>query len=462
MLAQPPDSTTSASKERTSQIQAIAIRMVGDPEKVGLEYRVLCGLLLLSGLTGIASTIMNLILGAAPWMVAATVVCGAAGLVGYLIARNTRHWRLLKTPLFIVFIGLLAFSWIAEAGSQGSIGYFFVLVVCYAIVLFEGVGRIISLATLLITLAALLVIEYYYPAAILPFASPGQRFGDLAFVIPFCLVMTAATIHVIHREYRRERAAREQALKLVTAEKERVERAMREKQRLLTVVSHDIANALTVVRGEVSLARFAQRSDHHAHALDLDRMDYACANIDEIISSVGLMEAMEQGRLPFHPEPVDLKAVFKTAEVIFRERLLQRRMRIVFPELADETRFVLAEPRILANQVFGNLFSNAIKFSRPDSTIAVTATRQENQTTVRVADHGIGIPPDLLAKLFDPEAKTSRPGTAGEPGTGFGLRTVKHFVELFGGQIEITSRAEGEHSDEHGTTVVIRLASADA
>jgi signal transduction histidine kinase len=271
--------------------------------------------------------------------------------------------------------------------------------------------------------------------------------------------MSAAMIYLVYREYQRERAAKEIVLALVTAEKERVERGMLEKQRLLTVVSHDIANALTVLQGELSLARVAARDEHAKPCLDLERMAFACTNIDEIISSVRMMEALEQGRVTFRAKPVDLSAVFEYAEVIFGKRLAHRRMRFEFPALTDEVRFVMAEPRILANQVFGNLVSNAIKFSYPESSIAVTVSRQNGETTIRVRDHGIGIPPALLPSLFDLEANTTRTGTDGEPGTGFGLRTVKHFVDLFGGRLDITSRSEKEYPDDHGTTVEVRLKS---
>jgi signal transduction histidine kinase len=66
----------------------------------------------------------------------------------------------------------------------------------------------------------------------------------------------------------------------------------------------------------------------------------------------------------------------------------------------------------------------------------------------------------MLGDIFTLEANTTRAGTDGEPGTGFGLRTVKHFVELFGGRLVITSRAEEEDPDDHGTTVEVHLRSA--
>ncbi len=128
--------------------------------------------------------------------------------------------------------------------------------------------------------------------------------------------------------------------------------------------------------------------------------------------------------------------------------------------LSNENRFVLADAKILANHVFNNLISNAIKFSYPDSSIVVTVHRQGDRITIQVTDRGIGMPPELVASLFDLDAKTTRPGTDGEPGTGFGMRTVKSFMDLFGGQIEISSTPESLRPNDHGTTVGIRLRSA--
>ena len=440
--------------------RALAAKLFGDPSRVGLEHRIFSGIMLLVVLDGLFSTIQNLAIGASMLMLAASSVGTGAGFIGYWFSRRKRHWRRLIVPMFLFFLVLLAASWITQSGSNGTIGYYFMLLVCYSGVFFKGAGKILALASTAATLAALLLVEHLVPQAIVPYPTPLQRFVDVAFAIPLCLVMVATFIHLVHAEYQRERGAKDDLLRMMTAEKERVERSMRAKQRLLTTVSHDIANALTVLQGEISLSRIAQRSQSHGGRLSLDRMDYACGNIGEIIGSVRMLEAVEQGLMQFSPRPVDLQAVFKNAEVLFAERLAKRRIHMEFPELSAENRFVMADPKILANHVFNNLISNAIKFSYPDSSIVVTVDREAESTTIRVADRGIGMPPELVANLFDLEAKTMRPGTDGEPGTGFGMRTVKNFIDLFGGQIEISSAAESLRPDDHGTTVGIRLKSA--
>ena len=76
---------------------------------------------------------------------------------------------------------------------------------------------------------------------------------------------------------------------------------------------------------------------------------------------------------------------------------------------------------------------------------------------VSVTDTGIGIPDTLLKTLFESNAKTSRLGTSGEKGTGFGLPICKSYMDLYGGKIEVTSKTADEFPDDHGTTFTLRL-----
>jgi signal transduction histidine kinase len=453
---------------KASALLAAMARIVGDPGAVELEHRLLNGVLFLAALAGAVSTLSNLVIGTSALMLASTLFCLVAGAICYVVSVRSVNWRRLLLPIYVVFLALLGCSWITQAGTYGTIGYYLFLLVCYSVVLLRGPQRILALLVTAGTVAALLLLELAAPALILPYATPMQRFADVAFALPLCLSMTGGFVALVYREYQRERHGKDAVLHLMTVEKERVERAMREKQRLLTMVCHDIANALTVLSVEISSVQ-SDRSAEDLHSepsnissMTLERMGYACGNIDEIISSVRMMEAIEQGRLLLDLKPADLFAVFRNAEVIFADRLARKRLTLQLPTLGPDTRVVLAEPRILANQVFGNLISNAIKFSAPGSTITVAVARSGATTTLSVTDHGVGIPKEILGRLFDSDAKVSRPGTNGEPGTGFGLRTVKYFVELFGGRIEIVSSAEQDDPTNHGTSVRVHLAcSAD-
>ena len=457
-VASKMESSTSGTKTSRAMpwSRALSAKVFGDPATVELEKRLFAGVMLVTLVSGIVAIIQTSALGIAVRMSVPAVVCTMVSLAGFWLLRTMRQWRRMVTPFLVFMLILLAASWITEAGTGGTIGFYFFLIISYAAIFFDGAKKALAVGVVLATVAALSLVEYRFPSVMMSYANPRERFVDVVLTLLLSLFLLAFFVYRVYGEYQHERSAKDELLRSMTAKKDHVERSMREKQRLLSIVSHDIANALTVLRGEIELARMPNRSVP-VGAETLERMDYACGNIGEIIGSVRMMESVEQGLVKFEPRRVDLQAVFKTAEVLFAERLRQRDMGIAFPELRAENRFVMADPRILANHVFSNLVSNAIKFSHPKSTVVVSVEREAEEIVIRVADRGIGMPPALLAKLFDLDAQTTRPGTDGRPGTGFGLRTVKSFVDLFGGRISVESNDENAFPENHGTVVTLRL-----
>ena len=113
---------------------------------------------------------------------------------------------------------------------------------------------------------------------------------------------------------------------------------------------------------------------------------------------------------------------------------------------------------ILRDHVLGNILTNAIKFSSHGSTIHIsTRGEADGSTVIAIRDHGIGIPLDILTKIFDPQTCTTRQGTEGEMGTGFGMPLVKRYADLLEAKIQITSKVINENPQDHGTTVEIVL-----
>ncbi len=106
-------------------------------------------------------------------------------------------------------------------------------------------------------------------------------------------------------------------------------------------------------------------------------------------------------------------------------------------------------------QILFNLLSNAIGFSEPGQTVTLAALRRDDEVVFKVSDHGRGIPPELLDKVFD-RFKTHTVNSR-HRGVGLGLSIVRAFVELHGGRVRIDS-APGE-----GTVVtcLFPLAKAD-
>ncbi len=102
-------------------------------------------------------------------------------------------------------------------------------------------------------------------------------------------------------------------------------------------------------------------------------------------------------------------------------------------------------------QIMLNLLSNAVKFSHPEGRINVECIDMNEFVSIRVRDHGIGIPAHKLSTITNPFEQAANQYTRGHEGSGLGLSITKELAELHGGSIHIESQIDV------GTTVTIRL-----
>ncbi|MFA7157857.1 MAG: hybrid sensor histidine kinase/response regulator [Kiritimatiellia bacterium] len=225
-----------------------------------------------------------------------------------------------------------------------------------------------------------------------------------------------------------------------------LEETGRTRKELLHVLCHDLANPLNAVRGLLELSDDAQ-SLAEARAPMLE----AAMNGLAIIDMVRAMQAMEDRRLSL--EGVNLAGALRQSASIIKLPLERKNLSLelrVGEELA-----VMAEKVSLVNSVLNNLLTNAIKFSHPGGKIEVSAAAEGGKVVLRIRDRGIGMPSAFLRDIFDFHKTTSRPGTAGESGTGFGMPLVKRFMEAYGGAIAIASSEAASAPADHGTEVAL-------
>ncbi len=105
-----------------------------------------------------------------------------------------------------------------------------------------------------------------------------------------------------------------------------------------------------------------------------------------------------------------------------------------------------ADPMRLA-QVVGNLLGNAAKYTEPGGQITISATLDGPHVVLSVRDNGVGIPPEMLERIFDLFTQVERSVTHAEGGLGIGLTLVKRLVEMHGGTVEARSAGPGQGSD---------------
>lgn len=230
------------------------------------------------------------------------------------------------------------------------------------------------------------------------------------------------------------------------------------KENLMRILVHDISNPLSIIR--LSAQLLAQAGDDITPAKIGLRIEKSAERITNIIHLISDMEAWESGKRKIALQPLHLGSVLEEVRLQQQNRLISKRIQLNFSYLGDE--HVWGHPTMLSEQIFGNLITNAIKFSPEGGHIDIKVEpSSRHEVLVTVQDHGIGIPPKLLEMLFDPLASTNRAGTAGEAGTGYGLPITRNCLAVLGGRIEVSSRT-AEQGGATGTTVRVILRRADS
>jgi len=172
----------------------------------------------------------------------------------------------------------------------------------------------------------------------------------------------------------------------------------------------------------------------------------AVKRMNAMIEDVLVIGKAEAGALQFEPKPVDLAELCHKVVDELRPGVAKQHV-IEFEQQFERGSLNLDEK--LLRHILTNLLSNAVKYSPPGSTVWLRLTEHDGQALMEVGDHGIGIPVEDQARLFESFHRASNVGT--RQGTGLGLVIVKKAVELHGGTISIDSKADA------GTRISVRL-----
>jgi signal transduction histidine kinase len=252
------------------------------------------------------------------------------------------------------------------------------------------------------------------------------------------------------------------ALRIKELQQSRIETEMKARERdnlqhLLRMVCHDISNPISIIKTVFFLA--SRRSQLRPDELkQWERIKRASDSIEGIINQVRRYEAFRSGKLAFELRPCSLRKVFEDIDFFFQTKAIEKGVKLSWRFIQESHDIlVMADSTSLTHEIFNNLVSNAIKFTAEGGAVSIDAERVDEFAVVTIRDTGIGIPHEILQRLFDPRANTSRPGTNEELGTGFGMPLVKTFLEMFGGSIRIDSIEQQNGSMQHGTTIEIRL-----
>jgi PAS domain S-box-containing protein len=219
------------------------------------------------------------------------------------------------------------------------------------------------------------------------------------------------------------------------------------KSNFVSMVSHEFRTPLSIIMSSAGiLSNYFDRLQSRERKEHLDSIQRSIRRMADMMEEVLLLARLDADRLQFQPVPIDLTAFGK---VVVDEVLsaTDRRCPVVvtFGELPDR---IQADENLLRH-VFTNLLTNAIKYSEPGTAVDFSLEGEGSDAVARIRDHGIGIPQEDLAWLFQ---AFHRGGNVGRrPGTGLGLVIVKRCLDIHGGTIHLDTETG------QGTTVTVRF-----
>jgi PAS domain S-box-containing protein len=224
--------------------------------------------------------------------------------------------------------------------------------------------------------------------------------------------------------------------------------ADRHKNEFLAMLGHELRNPLAPIRNSLALLRSDPPPDARERALQVAerQVEHLRRLVDDLLDLSRIM----QGKIDVRHEPVELATVVARAVETAQPQIDAGGHRLEI-DLPPEPVWLDGDIVRLA-QVLSNLLSNAAKHSDRAGRIEIHGRRDNGTAIVVVRDHGAGITPELLPRIFDFFVQGERTLARSLGGLGIGLTLVKRLVELHGGSVTAASEGAGR-----GAEFTIRL-----
>ncbi|MGZ3787546.1 MAG: sensor histidine kinase [Bacteriovorax sp.] len=242
---------------------------------------------------------------------------------------------------------------------------------------------------------------------------------------------------------------------LVEERTKELHESKQEKEKLLRVLVHDISNPLQGALYRMTQLKEKLEEDSTEHNLTVKSLK-SLNSMKDVITHVREYESVLCGANAMSLGKVYLQECLDEIEQLFCDRFKDKNIRLKIHNKLPIDAQIRVDRTSFIHSVASNLVSNALKFSQPNSEVLIVCYKENSQIVIEFIDHGIGMSDQMLKEVFDVGLLTSRNGTLGESGTGFGLPIVKAYVRMFGGRIEVKSSHDKGNS---GTTFALYLPS---
>jgi signal transduction histidine kinase len=208
------------------------------------------------------------------------------------------------------------------------------------------------------------------------------------------------------------------------------------KDRLLSVVSHDIKSPLNSLRGILQIYNQGSISkeefNHFAQHIETDLNKTTI-----LVENILYWTASQLKGVEVRKESFDLYRVVEENINLFQTVALGKKLTL---DQTVQKPMIIITDRNIINLAIRNLLANAIKFSHEGKAVRIMANKEVDGLTIRVSDEGVGMNEETIHGLLEPDQSISTSGTKNESGTGLGLALCREYLSKINGQLTIESQ----------------------
>lgn len=233
----------------------------------------------------------------------------------------------------------------------------------------------------------------------------------------------------------------------ITAQKqaqEALHSANQRKDEFLATLAHELRNPLAPISNSLHLLRLASDADPPArriHEIMEQQVNHMVRLVDDLLD----VSRINSGKIELRKELVELAALVDEAVETSRPHIEAAGLQLAL-RLPAEPITINADP-VRIGQIIANLLNNAAKYTPAGGQVWLTAWQQEGEAMLSVRDSGIGIPREMLGRVFDLFAQVDGAVQRSQGGLGIGLTLARSLIQMHGGRIEARSEGLGKGSE---------------
>lgn len=353
------------------------------------------------------------------------------------------HGRQHSNMLFgITGIVIFSVNYFANSGIHGSTDLIWPIYLLLVLAISPYEQHVKWVIAYLLCFLAVHLLEFYQPSLVkYPFTVGKGQFVDRVTAFPLPVIGIYIVIKFIRRSYDRERAASEERALAVEASKaqilihkDQLEQSNIEKNKLMSIISHDLRTPLTNVQNYLELLNHTELSMAERQELE-GYLLKSTNNAMEMLSNLLYWTKSQMEGPSVNLKEVNLLSILQGTLDMEKMHAAKKNINLLAEIPAELS--VMADVDML-QLVVRNLISNAIKFTPGGGHIRVSATQEAEECKIMVSDNGEGIALDKQEKIFSIRTEPAY-GTNNERGVGLGLVLCKEYTERQGGRISFES-----------------------